>query len=83
VTVDNEAKVTSVKMKQTHETGGVSLVSANFAVDFDQTLLDDGSDFPGSQCIFQSVAEEHGERQRLSKLVRTRGRTRGLSNQMV
>jgi hypothetical protein len=70
-------------MEQTHETGGVSLVSANLAVDFNQTLLDDGSDFPGRQGIFQSVAEEHGERKGFSKFVGTRRRTRGLSKQMA
>lgn len=70
-------------VEQTHKTSGVSLVGANFVVDFDQALLNDGCDFSASQSILQSVAEENGEGKAFSKLVRTRGGTRGLPNQMV
>ena len=65
-------------VQQTHEAGGVGLVSANFVVNFNQPLLDDGSNFSASQGIFQSIAEEHSKGQRFAKLMRTRRGTRGL-----
>lgn len=67
-------------VEQTHEASGVSLVGANFVVDFDQALLDDGCDFSASQGILQSVAEEYGEGQGFAKLMGTRRGTRGLQN---
>jgi len=54
-----------------HEAGGVGSVCADFAVDFDYALLDNGGDLPSSQSILQPVAKENCERKRLSKLVRS------------
>jgi len=42
-------------MKQTHKSGRVSLIGADFIVDFDQALLDNSCDFSASQGILQSV----------------------------
>lgn len=36
----------------THETSGVGGVGANFAINFDQALLDDSSNFTASQGVF-------------------------------
>ena len=69
-------------MEQTHETSGVGLVGTNFAVDFDEALLDDGSHFSASQGILQSVAEEYSKREGFAKLVGTRRGARSLPNQV-
>ena len=71
------------KLEQTHKTSGVGLVGTNFAVDFDQALLDDGCHFSASQGILQSVAEEDGEREGFAKFVGTRRGARGLPGVML
>ena len=70
-------------MEQTHEASGVGLIGANFVVNFNQALLDDRSNFSASQGILQSIAEEHGKRERFAKLMWTRRGTRGLQGIML
>ena len=70
-------------VEQTHEASGIGLIRANFVINFNQALLDDGSNFSASQGILQSIAEEHSEGQRFAKLMGTRRGTRGLQTRHV
>jgi len=61
-----------------HEAIWVGLISPNFSVNFDQTLLDDGGDFTASQGVFQPVAEKDGEGNGFAKFMGTRRWARGV-----
>lgn len=67
--------------QHTHETGGVSKVGADLAIDGDQTLLEDHLGLVVSECILQPVAEEHNNRQALGGLVRPSAGLRGLERE--
>lgn len=54
-----------------HEAGGEGAVGADLAVDLDQALHQDGVNLAGVERIFQAVAEEDDEWQRVTELVRT------------
>lgn len=58
-----------------HESGGVGGVSADLAVDLDQTLLDDGGDLLLGEGVLQPVPEEDDQGEALAGLV---GTSRGL-----
>jgi len=60
-----------------HESNRVVGVSAHLAVDLDQTLHEDLLDFLLCQRILEAIAEDQDQRQALTELVRTSGRTRG------
>lgn len=58
-------------MSRTLESGGECGVCSDFVVNFNQTLLDDGSDFTASQGVLEPVAEEDSEGEGFAELVGT------------
>ena len=62
-----------------HGIGRVRRKRSHLAVDLDQTLHEDLLDFLLCQRILEAIAEDQDQRQALTELVRTSGRTRGLS----
>lgn len=56
-----------------HQSRGKGGVSADLAVDLDQTLHEDGVDLASVERILQAVAEEDDEREGVAELVRTGG----------
>ena len=59
-----------------HETGGVSLVGPDLAIDLDGPLGHDGGNLTTGQGVLETVSEEDGEGERFTELVRT-GRRSG------
>ena len=53
-----------------HEAGGEGLVSADLAVDLDETLLDNSSDLLAGEGVLHAVTQEDGEGEGLAELVR-------------
>jgi hypothetical protein len=62
----------------THETGWEGRVRANFSINLDATLFGDQRNLTTSQSVLQTVAQKHDQRQALTELVWTSGRTRSL-----
>lgn len=54
-----------------HQSSGEGAVSADLAVDLDQTLHKDGVDLAGVERILKTVAEEDDEGKGVAELVRT------------
>jgi hypothetical protein len=54
-----------------HESSGECRVGANFAVDLDETLHNDGLDFTAVEGVLQSVAEEDDQWHAVTELVGT------------
>ena len=54
-----------------HQSSGEGAVSADLAVDLDQTLHEDGVDLTGVERILETVAEEDDEGEGVAELVRT------------
>jgi hypothetical protein len=54
-----------------HETSWVGGISADLAINLDQTLHDDSLGLTAVQGILETVAEEDDERQAIAELVRT------------
>lgn len=76
VVKDAEVLVSSRNADNVHETCRVSRVLSAFSVNLDKSVHEDHFDFTSSEGIFQTVSETNDERQALSELVRTSGRTR-------
>lgn len=57
--------------KLTHESGWVVNVSANLAVDFDESLHDDLGDFGVCQSVLQAITQKDHQGQRFTQLVWT------------
>lgn len=57
-------------IERTHEAGGKVLGGADLAVDLHQALLDNLQHLGSGQGILEAVAQQDGERQALSALVR-------------
>ena len=56
---------------RTHEASRVSIIGPDLPVDFDQSLLDDSSDFSPVQSVLEPVTEKDDEGKTFTKLVRT------------
>ena len=56
-----------------HEAGGVGGVGADFAVNLDEALHEDGLGLAGVEGIFEAIAEEDDQGHAVTELVRTRG----------
>lgn len=57
----------------THEAGRVGRVCADFSIDLDKPLADDGNNLASSQSILESVTEKNRKGKGFAELVRTRG----------
>jgi len=53
-------------------------VRSDLAVDFDESLVNDGYDFSAGKSVFKTTAEKNGERERFSQFMRTGGWARGI-----
>ena len=58
-------------------------VAANLAIDVDQALVNNSSDFAAIQSIFQSVAEEDVKGERFGELMWARRRMRNLRKMKI
>lgn len=65
---------------RTLESSRVGLISPDLSIDLDQALLDNSSDFPAGERIFQPVTEEDGKGETFPEFVGTGGGTGGLSS---
>lgn len=68
---ETEVLASLVDSDHVHEAGGVGGISADFSVDLDETLHEDGVGLTRVKGILQTVTNEDDERQAISQLVRT------------
>jgi hypothetical protein len=77
--VDKTEVLTSLlKRNDIHETSRESVVGSNFSIDLNKSLHKNGLNLTAIESILQSVSNEDDQRKRLSELVRTSRRSRGI-----
>jgi len=74
---ETEGLVRLVNGDDVHETGGEGGVAADFTVNLDEILLQDGLDLLTIQGVMQTITQEDDQRQTLALLVRALGWLRG------